>query len=228
MTGTPPLAGATIVFDLDGTLIDTAPDLAGGANAALAAEGRPPVTVDSLRHMVGYGGKAMIEHALEATGGPVTEARLDEIHDVFIEHYVANISATSHPYPGLLNALDQLAAAGAKLAICTNKRESLALKLMDELGLLNRFAALIGRDTLPVCKPAPEPVLEAVARSNGDPSRSIMVGDTSIDVNAAHAAGLKAVVVRFGYPDMDYDAMNGDAMIDHYDDLGVAIEKLLG
>lgn len=221
-------ADATIVFDLDGTFIDTAPDLVEAVNVALAAEGHPPVPIEALRHMVGRGARAMIAEALEATGRAVSETRLDELREIFLVHYEAHIADLSRPFPGLLPALDRLEVAGAAFAVCTNKREHMSRRLLEALGLMNRFAALIGYDTLKTRKPDPEPVREAVARSGRPLARAVMVGDSSFDVRAAHGAGIPCVVVRFGYSDMDPDAMGADAVIGHYDELVGTVERLLG
>ncbi len=222
------LAGATIVFDLDGTLIDTAPDLARAANVALGAEGRPAVPIESLRGFVGHGGRRLIAEGLEATGGPVPPTRLDALLEIFLAHYSAHIAEDSRPFPGALACLDRLADAGAHLAICTNKREGLARQLFDALDLTARFGAIVGGDTMGVAKPDAAPLLAAIERAGGTRARAVMVGDTPTDVGAARAADVPVVAVSFGYAKGDPAAMGADALIDHFDGLDAAAARLLG
>ncbi len=222
-----PFADATIIFDLDGTLIDTAPDLAQAANVALAAEGRPPISVADLRPLVGKGARALIERGLAHTGGPVTAARLEALVAVFLEHYSAHIADDSQPFPGVLDAIERLRSDGAAIAICTNKQEGLSRQLLDALGLTARFDAIIGRDTTAERKPSGMPVREAAIRAGRAPDRGLMIGDTTVDVGAAKAAGIPVVVVRFGYADAALEAMGADALIAHYDELYDTARALL-
>ncbi|MEM8987578.1 MAG: phosphoglycolate phosphatase [Pseudomonadota bacterium] len=213
------LAGVVVVFDLDGTLADTAPDLAGAMNAVLAAAGRPTLPVELVRHLVGHGARALIEKGFTETGTPCPVEEMDRHIEIFLKHYRAHIADATILYPDLLKALDDLAAAGASLAVCTNKKEDLAVQLLDALNLSSRFSAVVGGDTLPVRKPAAEPLLEAVRRSDGDASRAIMVGDSSTDVGAAKAASMPVIAVTFGYSDIPVKELQADRLISHYDDL---------
>src|SRR4029077_4099706 len=148
-------AAPTIIFDLDGTLVDTAPDLLGALNAVLVAEGHEAVVPKDLRHIVGHGAKAMFEHALLRTGSPVTPERLASLTPRFLAHYRANIARGSRPFPGVPETLDLLAAGGAGLGVCTNKAQDLPELLLAELNLPRHFPAIIGGGRTPYAKPDP-------------------------------------------------------------------------
>ncbi len=218
-----PLAGWTIAFDLDGTLVETAPDLVGALNVVLVEQGMAPAPLTAVRQLVGHGVRGLLTRAYAMAGLTITEARIDELRPRFIEIYRARIAEESRPYPGCLESLADLRARGAKLAVCTNKPEGLARQLLDELDMTGLFDAIIGGDTLPVQKPDPAPLLAAVARAGGDPARAIMVGDASPDVGAAKAAGMPCILFSFGYNDLPVEALGGDVVIDRYDQLAAAI-----
>lgn len=220
MTGFP---FGVIAFDLDGTLADTAPDLAAALNHALTALGRPTVDPESVRHLVGDGARALLRKGLAASGD-APEALVEQGLPIYLEHYAANICVGTTIYPALEEAMDALAARGVKLAICTNKRERITHLLVDALGWTGRFAAIVGADTLPVRKPDPAPLLEAVARAGG--GRAAFVGDSITDANTARAAGLPFVAVSFGFSDRPAEQLGADAMIDSYADLIAALERL--
>ena len=160
----------TIVFDLDGTLIDTAPDLIGTLNVILAREGLPAVPYETARSMIGGGARGMIERGLAAEGRGASKPEVDRLFAAFIEHYAAHIADGSRPFPQLNSALDRLATDGFRLAVCTNKLEWLAVRLLDALGLSSRFAAICGQDTFGVQKPDPEMLRRTIARAGGDPA----------------------------------------------------------
>lgn len=214
---------ATIVFDLDGTLVDTAPDLAASMNRVLRHFGRPAVEVDEVRHMVGHGARRMIERGLALTGGG-DAAMVEAGMPVFLEHYAANICVGSKPWDGVEAALDALS--GHVLALCTNKPVRLAESLIAALGWEGRFRALLGGDSLPVRKPDPAHVIETVARAGGDAARAAFVGDSSVDVAAARAAGLPVVLTSFGYTDIPIAELGADAVIDHFDALVSALRRV--
>ncbi len=220
------LDDTTVVFDLDGTLVDTAPDLAGAANGVLTEIGRPSLPVEALRPYVGQGARATLRHALEVTGGGVDEATLNGLVDRFLVVYTGRISAHSRPFPGALAALDALAAAGAVLGICTNKREAPARQLLDELGLLPRFAAVVGGDTCPTRKPEPESLAETLRRAGGR-AYGVMIGDTTADTGAANALGIPSIGVSFGYSPLPASEIGATRVIDHFDDLIPAIDAVL-
>jgi phosphoglycolate phosphatase len=213
----------TVVFDLDGTLVDTAPDLTAALNHALGALGRPPVSAESVRAMVGHGARALLQKGLDATGG-ATPALVEEGFPVFLAHYEAHIADGSRPYPGLELQLDRLAGTGVSLAICTNKLEGLARRLVSALGWEGRFAAIVGGDTLPERKPDPRPVWEAVARAGGGPAA--FVGDSITDTTAARNASLPCVAVTFGFSDRFPAELGADRLIDRYDELWDALARL--
>ncbi|HWL47963.1 MAG TPA: phosphoglycolate phosphatase [Sphingomonadaceae bacterium] len=212
-----------VAFDLDGTLVDTAPDLTAALNHALAMIGRPPVAEDAVRHMVGHGVRALLTKGLAATG-EMTPTLVDEGVAPFLAYYQAHIADHTRGFAGLEDALDGLVARGVTLAICTNKPEGLARELIARLGWETRFAALVGGDTLAVRKPDPAPLREAIARVGG--GRAAFVGDSIVDIETARAAGLPSVAVSFGFADRPVATLGADALIDHYDELVGALERL--
>lgn len=212
-----------VVFDLDGTLADTGPDLAAALNHALAHLGRPTVPLDSVRYLVGHGAKALLRKGL-ATSGDAGEALVEAGFPVFLDHYARHICDGSTLYPGIDGALDALKALGVKLALCTNKQERLTDLLIDAIGLSGRFDAVVGGDTLPLRKPDPAPLLEAVVRAGG--GRAVFVGDSITDADTARAAGVPFVAVSFGFSDRPADQLGADAVIDSYAELIPALHQL--
>ena len=221
------LAGATIVFDLDGTLVDTAPDLIASANHALADIDAEPVAAEVLRPWISYGARRMIVEALAARAVRLPEPRVDALLERFLAYYEANIAVHSRPFPGCIAALDALAGAGAQLAVCTNKRAALSLELLSALALRDRFAAIAGRDTFPVCKPDPGHLLSTIGMAQGRAAHAIMVGDSEVDIATAKAARVPIVAVSFGYSDGPLAPHAPEAMIDHYDALIPAVARLI-
>ena len=216
---------AIVGFDLDGTLLDTSADLAAAVNAALAADGREALTVATIRGMIGGGARHMLAQALAATGA-CDEALLDRLHPVLTEYYAAHVADFSRPFPGLVAALDTLAAQGVRLAVVTNKIDRFVKPVLAATGLLDRFACVIGGDTLGpgTAKPSPAPIHAMIARCGG--GRAAFVGDSIYDVDAAHAAGIPAIVCRFGFLSGPAEALGGDAVIDGFDELLPALERL--
>ena len=217
------LQHTTIVFDLDGTLVDTAPDLTNALNDVLVRRGHAPVPGEAVRACVGHGARAMIEEALRRVGA---DGDLDRMLAEFLEHYAANIAAESRPYPGAVTALESLAAEGATLAVCTNKREHPSRKLLQELDLSRFFSGLAGRDTFTVSKPDPGHLLGTIELAGG-PRRAVMIGDSDIDVTTANAARVPIVLARFGYGPPPRDGTRADASIDHFDELQPLLRSLL-
>jgi phosphoglycolate phosphatase len=217
----------TLVFDLDGTLVDTAPDLVGAANHVLAGLTLAPLPAADLRPWISFGARRMIVEALALHGESREETAIDTLLARFLDHYVDNIAATSRPFPGAVGALDRLLAQGATLAVCTNKRHALAVKLLDALALSGRFKAIAGRDTFPVSKPHPDHLSGAVRLAGGNLARSVLVGDSAVDVDTARAAGVPFVGVSFGYTDIPMRALGPDAIIDHFDQLDATLARLL-
>jgi phosphoglycolate phosphatase len=207
---------SVVAFDLDGTLADTAPDLTAALNHSLTVLGRATVPEASVRHMVGHGARALLEKGLAATG-TMTPELVDEGFPIFLDYYGAHIADHSCPFPGLERALDELAAMDVKLAVCTNKLESLSRDLIDAFGWQGRFASLVGGDTLPVRKPDPAPLFEAIARAGG--GRAAFIGDSITDTDTARNAGLPCIAVTFGFSDRPHDQLGATALIDHFDAL---------
>jgi phosphoglycolate phosphatase len=221
------LADATIAFDLDGTLVDTAPDLVRALNETLDIEGLPHMKVATVRHMVGQGARKLIERASALAGANFSSERLDQLTHTFIDFYRADIAGASAPFPGAGEALGELAALGAKLSVCTNKRTDLSQQLLDALGLSERFSAIVGADSVTNRKPHPDHYRAAVERAGGVVRRSVMVGDTSADVASARAAGAPVIVVRFGYCDVGADSLGADVVLDRFSELAPACRRLL-
>lgn len=215
---------ATVGFDLDGTLLDTAGDLAAAVNHALIGMGREPLPSERLRPMIGGGGRHMLAQAMTATGGE-DEAALDTGYQRLLNFYETHIAVHTRTFPRLIDALDDLAQAGVTLAVVTNKQERLARLLLRETGLLDRFAAVIGGDTLGSGrgKPAPD-LLHAMVERCGGPA--VFVGDSSYDVRAAHAAGLPFVACSFGYRQGPVEELGADAVIDSFAALLPILERL--
>jgi len=216
----------TIVFDLDGTLIDTAPDLIQSLNFILAQHGLPAVPYNDARPLIGGGAKSMIEQALVLDGRSSSTADVDELYIPFIAHYAAHIADRSRPFPEVEPALDRLAATGHRLAVCTNKLEWLSKRLLDTLRLSERFAAICGQDTFGVQKPDPEIFRRTVIRAGGEPRRAIMVGDSVTDIRTARAAKVPVVAVDFGYTDVPVATLLPDRVISSFAELQTVVDDL--
>jgi phosphoglycolate phosphatase len=214
----------TIVFDLDGTLVDTAPDLVAAANHVLEHVGLPPVDAQSLRPYIGQGARYMIETATAAAN--LSAAQHEALLERFLDYYSANIAVGSRPFEGAVEALQAFQAAGVKLAVCTNKREDMTRQLLDTLDLSRFFAAIAGRDTFPTSKPHPGHLLGTIQQAGGDAGRAVMVGDSKVDIATAKAAGVPVVAVSFGYTDEPITRFEPDVVIDHYRELAPAIAAL--
>lgn len=219
----PPL----IVFDLDGTLIDTAPDLLESLNHVITSDGMPPVDQTKLRKFVGFGGRVMIQNAYDDASTHLEDQKLDRLLADFVEHYAANMPGRSEPFPGLLEALDALDQQGCDFAICTNKTEVLSKQLMDALELTHRFKANCGQDTFPVRKPHPEHLLKTIEMAGGDHRNAIMIGDTPTDFATAKAAMIPLIAVDFGYCDEPVSNYEPNKIISHYDELTPSLIKSL-
>jgi phosphoglycolate phosphatase len=215
-----------VVFDLDGTLVDTAPDLISALNYVLDREGLAPIPLHTARNMIGAGARKMIERGLEAEGRVMTVKEIDRLTADFITYYAEHIADASRPFEGLEDALDHLAAGGCRLAVCTNKLEWLSKRLLDQLGLSRRFAAICGADTFGVSKPDPTILKQTVARAGGDMSATIMVGDAGPDIGVARRAGVPVIGVSFGYTEVPIADLKPDRLIHHMRDLVAAVGEL--
>jgi phosphoglycolate phosphatase len=214
----------TVVFDLDGTLADTSPDLTAALNHALVALGRAPVPAEDVRHMVGHGVRALLRNGLTATG-EVSEELIDQGFPIFFSFYEEHIADHSRPFDGVEQALTALEADGVKIAICTNKLESLTHRFLAAMGWENRFAAIVGGDTLDVRKPDPAPLFEAIARAGGE-GPAAFVGDSITDTDTAKAAGIPCVALSFGFSDRPPEDLGADRLIHHWNELIPALVSL--
>lgn len=215
-----------IVFDLDGTLVDSAPDLVNALNFVLEREGLPAVPLAPARKMIGAGARAMIERALEAEGRVCTQAHVAKMTDDFIAFYGDHIADHTRPFEGTEAALDELASLGHRLAVCTNKLEWLSNRLLDSLNMSARFAAICGADTFGVQKPDPVILRQTIARAGGTPSAAIMVGDSGADIGVAKRAGVPVIAVDFGYTPIAVKDLDPDRLISHMRDLPATVAEM--
>jgi phosphoglycolate phosphatase len=221
------MGGVTIVFDLDGTLVDTAPDLVDTLNVVFGREGLPPVPFATARNLIGGGARRMIERGLAAEGRSCSPGEIDRLFRHFIDYYTAHIADRSRPFPALETALDHLAAEGARFAVCTNKLERLSVKLLEALGLAPRFQAICGQDTFGMQKPDPEILRQTIRRAGGSPQSTVMVGDSGNDIDTARAAGVPIVAVDFGYTEVPVARLGPDRVISNFAELPAAVRDLL-
>lgn len=216
-----------IVFDLDGTLAETAPDLAGAMNAVLRESGRPELPVAHVRKMVGRGARVLIETGFNATGAAVEGEKLSAMVDRFLDHYRENIASSSHLFPGAREAVTRLDAQGTKLGVCTNKPIALTDLLLEKLDFRAPFGAVRGADSAAYRKPDPRHFFDVVDDLKGDRARTLLVGDSETDVKTARAAGVPIILVSFGYTEIPPNELNADIVIDRFDELDAAIKRLL-
>ncbi|MEA2880079.1 MAG: phosphoglycolate phosphatase [Hyphomicrobiales bacterium] len=217
----------TIVFDLDGTLVDTAPDLIGTLNVILARHDVAPVDFDQARSMIGAGVKPLLVRGLATKGVQLPPDEIDQLFGEYLEVYAAHIADRSRPFPGLERALDALAAQGCRLAVCTNKLEWLSVRLLDTLSLSSRFVAICGQDTFAMRKPDPDMLRLTIGRAGGDTGHAVMVGDSMTDVATAKGAGVPVIAVDFGYTDIAPAELGADRLISHFDALPAAVMELV-
>ena len=216
----------TLVLDLDGTLAETAGDLIGALNVVMAHEGLEPVPVAAARSLLGAGGRALIQRGYARAGRELSQQKLDALFVDFLAYYNAHIADNSWLFPGVEACLDRCAAAGWRLAVCTNKLEYSSHLLLGKLGAAERFRFICGQDTFCVAKPDPKPLLETIRECGGLPSCAIMVGDSVTDIKTARAAGVPVIAVDFGYTDVPVSELGPDRVISHFDDLFEAAEAL--
>ena len=220
------MSASTLVFDLDGTLIDTAPDLIDTLNVVFAREGLPPVPYEIARNLIGGGARGMIARGIAAEGIAVAAAKLEQLFADFIAHYTDHIADRSRPFPGVTDALDVLASEGYRFAVCTNKLERLSVLLLKQLKLAERFAAICGQDTFGIQKPDPEVLRRTVAAAGGSLTQAIMIGDSSTDIRTARAAGVPVIAVDFGYSERPVSELRPDRIISHFAQLRSAIAAI--
>lgn len=221
-----PLAGWTIVFDLDGTLVNTAPDLLRALNHVLRTAQLEPVALSTIENMVGHGAKAMLKRGMEHQGANPDDHDIDALFDDFLAHYSDNICVDSYPFEGVIEVLDTLKAQGAILAVCTNKLVALAVQLLDELKLSEKFDAILGADSVPNKKPNGDHILQTIKSAGGQAKRTIMVGDSRTDERAARNAGLPFIFVPFGYESETVEQIGADAVVTHYSEFLSILSEL--
>ncbi|MBQ0764782.1 MAG: HAD-IA family hydrolase [Sulfitobacter litoralis] len=219
----------TVVFDLDGTLADTSGDLIAAANACFRDMGEGDVlNAKTDAGTALKGGRAMLRLGMERLGRAEDEATIDRYYPMLLEAYGREIDTHTVLYPGAMQAVAALKAAGYRVAICTNKPEALAHTLLTRLGVRDAFGAMVGADTLAMRKPDPEHLFETARRAGGDPALCLLVGDTNTDRETARAAGVPCILVSFGPSGDDMAALAPEALLDHYDDLPDIVTRLIG
>jgi phosphoglycolate phosphatase len=221
------LEGAAILFDLDGTLVDTAPDLVATLNWLLGEAGHPPLPIEDVRPMIGRGARWLIDRGFHAAGAPVPVDEMPPLFDRFIDRYVAHIADHSRPFPGCEDALKLLKSYGARLGVCTNKRTDLSVLLLDALNLSPLFEAVVGPDLAGAQKPDAAHLNYAIEAVGGALPHAVLVGDAATDAGAARAAGAHLILVPWGYTETPVDDLAPDRLIGHFDDLAGACAELL-
>ncbi|WP_372423928.1 phosphoglycolate phosphatase [Salinarimonas chemoclinalis] len=216
-----------VVFDLDGTLADTAPDLIAILNGLLAEDGLPGMPVEQAGSLIGAGARALISRGFAGAGRELAPERLEALFERFLARYADAVCVETRLYPGVEATLDRLEAEGYAFAVCTNKPERHSLLLMDALGIAPRFAAICGRDTFAFCKPDPRHLEHTIARAGGVRDRAIMIGDSLTDIATAKAAGVPVIAVPFGYTDVPVAELDPDVVVEHFDAMAEAILRLL-
>lgn len=214
-----------LVFDLDGTLVDTAPDLIDSLNHCLSSAGIEPATRDGIGFHVGLGSRAMIERAYALRSRRIAADELERLASTFLQHYADAIPGRSALYPRAVEMLDRHAEAGFVFAICTNKPETLARRLLTALGLASRFAAICGADTFAFRKPDPRHLLETIRMAGGDPERAVMIGDSRTDILTAKAAGVPVIALDFGYSDRPVAEYEPSVVASHFDAISVSLSQ---
>ena len=213
----------TIIFDLDGTLVDTAPDLIDTLNVIFAREGLPAVPYEAARNAIGGGAKTMIARGIQAEGRILSAQKLEQMFADFITYYSDHVADRSQPFPGVIDALDTLAARGCRFAVCTNKLEQLSVLLLGKLKLADRFVAICGQDTFGMQKPDPEILRQTIAAAGGALRHAVMVGDSDTDIRTARAAGVPVIAVDFGYSERPIAEFGPDRVISHFAQLPASI-----
>jgi phosphoglycolate phosphatase len=219
------------VFDLDGTLAETAGDLVATLNVMLARQDIGPVTLEEGRRFVGAGARALIQRGFQKAGREISGEPLERLFRDFIEHYEAHIADESHLFDGVVEALDHFQSDGWLLAVCTNKVQVPARHLLEALGAAHRFAAICGQDTFSedgkfICKPDPRALLRTIEQAGGNPDRAVMIGDSRTDIDTAKSAGIPVIAVDFGYTDRHVSEFAPDAVISHFNELAGAVGKI--
>jgi len=216
----------TLVVDLDGTLVDTAPDLMAALNTVLRKDGYPTLGLEEANSMIGAGARALVERGLTAVGADLNVEEVDRIFDDFFAYYTSHIADEGRPFPGAVASIERFRTAGWKTAVCTNKLEGLSRKLLSELGILDRFDAVGGGDSFDMKKPNPEHLWRTIAAAGGDARSAVMVGDSETDIATAKAAEIPVVAVDFGYTPVPVETFSPNRVISHFDELYDAVIEL--
>lgn len=216
----------TVIFDLDGTLVDTAPDLMLATNHVLSLLKRRAITMQEVRSFVGHGAKALIARGCAATGEAIDEKTLGFYHAEFLRFYEKNIAANSAAFPGAISLLDRCAASGIKMGVCTNKLEGLSNRLLNALDLAKYFGAVVGPDTVNIAKPDPAPYFETLNRLGTQARHSVMIGDSETDILTARAAGVPVIAVTFGYTPKPVATYSPDYLVSHFDEIWDVLQSL--
>ncbi|HTW36902.1 MAG TPA: HAD-IA family hydrolase [Rhizomicrobium sp.] len=222
------MTSPALVFDLDGTLVDTAPDLIGALNAVLVSKGRPMVKIGDVRHLVGHGARAMLDRAMQMTGEPVPPESLPALLDAFIAHYRTHIAAESRPFAGVEETLAALQADGARMGVLTNKPQELTDLLIPELDFARFFRAIHGAGKLEVVKPNARVFRHVIEEIGGEGSGAVMIGDSATDVATARAAGCPSIVLTYGYSPEPVETLGADRVTDDFREIPRLVRELLG
>jgi phosphoglycolate phosphatase len=202
-----------IVWDLDGTLVDSAPDLASALNAVLDKRGFFTLSINEVRAMIGNGVPKLVERGFNAVGVRPNPMQLDELIAMFVQEYKACATDNTRPYPGVVEALQELHSMDIPMGVCTNKPEAFTRQILDGLGLSGYFSSVVGGDSTSARKPDPEPVLACLRGLASEPALSLMIGDSVHDVHAAHAAGVTVAVVPWGYRSAPVEDLGADFIL---------------
>ena len=216
-----------VIFDLDGTLAETAPNIMATLNVILQQEGLAALPIERARELVGAGARALIERGFKASGRPLDEPRLEELFEEFLLIYAQDVASTSHLYEGVIGAMDALSGAGYALAVCTNTPILHTRLILDHFGIAGRFAAVAGRDSFPFHKPDPRHLTMTIEAAKADPARAVMICDSRTDIATARAAGIPCICVPFGYTDVPIETLEPDLVIQHFDALPEAVSQIL-
>ncbi|MFZ5915198.1 MAG: phosphoglycolate phosphatase [Pseudomonadota bacterium] len=227
MPDTPLYADCTLVFDLDGTLVDTAPDLTAALNHVLAQEGYAPLPLSEVRNLVGHGARALIERGMGLNGRIPSGEDMQRMFGQFIDYYGQNIATNSTPFPGVARTLEYFRSRRARMGVCTNKPEALSHALLHALDMHSHFTAILGSDSLTVRKPDPAHLLETIRRAGGDPARAVLIGDSAVDLDTARAAKIPVVGVSFGYSQTPMRELGAEIVIDSFDRLIEVLPEIL-
>lgn len=217
-----------VVFDLDGTLAETAPDIMRVLNVILVREGLAALPLERARELVGAGARALIERGFKVSGRALDGETLERLFQDFLAIYAEDTASNSHLFDGVLDALDTLAGDGYALAVCTNKPILHTRLILDHFGIASRFAAVAGRDSFPFFKPDPRHLTLTIEAAKADPRRAVMIGDSRTDIATARSAGIPSICVPFGYSDAPIETLEPDFVIQHFDELPQAVERALG